>query len=179
VVLRRTVWIHQRPRITASRHAGYWILLEFAFGRLANSAPFSVCLVGNVGSLIRSHRYRTTAVLLSPGRAVLCGSRGPYENASFGGCKDIEDADPGGNRDKVVAQSSDQQHFSSNSEWSPSPRRCFLRCMPPFGDDDLEARSAERPSTARPAFADNGRVGHELRLGDETRVLWRRLSRDV
>jgi hypothetical protein len=51
--------------------------------------------------------------------------------------------------------------------------------MPPFGDDDLEARSAERASTARAGFADNGRVGHELRLGDETRVLWRCLIRDV
>jgi hypothetical protein len=48
-----------------------------------------------VGSLIHSHRYRTTVVLLSPRRAVLCRSRVPYENASFGGYEDVEDAGPG------------------------------------------------------------------------------------
>lgn len=79
---------------------------------------------------------------------------------------DVEGADPGGNRDTVVAAKLGSALF---------PASCwfFLRCVSPLGPDDVDARTARRgsaPEPLRPA-----QVPHERDCED--RAIWIRRER--
>jgi uncharacterized protein YcbX len=100
---------------------------------------------------------------------------------------DVEGADPGGNRDKVVAQKLGSALFAELRMESPVPVGAFFDVFPlsVMTTSTLARLNELRPQsrfeqrrfrmnlivrTEQPGFVENGWVGHELQLGDETRV---------
>src|SRR5215831_18121891 len=100
---------------------------------------------------------------------------------------DVEGADPRGYRDTVVAQQLGSALFAALGMESPVPVGAFFDVFPHSVMttstlarlNELRPQSRFEPrrfrmniivSTEQPGFAENGWVGHELQLGDETRV---------
>jgi uncharacterized protein len=100
---------------------------------------------------------------------------------------DVEGADPAGNRDKVVAQKLGSALFAELRMESPVPVGAFFDLFPlsVITTSTLARLKELRPQsrfeprrfrmnlivrTEQPGFIENGWVGHELQLGDETRV---------
>ena len=100
---------------------------------------------------------------------------------------DVEGADPGGNRDKVVAQKLGSALFAELGMESPVPVGAFFDVFPlsVITTSTLARLNELRPQsrfeqrrfrmnlivrTEQPGFIENGWVGHKLQLGDETRV---------
>ena len=100
---------------------------------------------------------------------------------------DIEGAHPGGNRDKVVAQKLGSALFAELGTESPVPVGAFFDAFPlsVMTTSTLARLNELRPQsrfdrrrfrmnlivrTEQPGFIENGWVGHELQLGDETRI---------
>ena len=100
---------------------------------------------------------------------------------------DVEGADPGGNRDKVVAQKLGSALFAELGMESPVPVGAFFDVFPlsVITTSTLARLKELRPQsrfeprrfrmnlivrTEQPGFIENGWVGHKLQLGDETRV---------
>ena len=100
---------------------------------------------------------------------------------------DVEGADPGGNRDKVVAQKLGSALFAELGMESPVPVGAFFDVFPlsVISTSTLTRLKELRPQsrfeprrfrmnlivrTEQPGFIENGWVGHKLQLGDETRV---------
>ena len=100
---------------------------------------------------------------------------------------DVDGADPGGNRDKVVAQKLGSALFAELGMESPVPVGAFFDVFPlsVMTTSTLARLNELRPQsrfeqrrfrmnlivrTEQPGFVENGWVGHELQLGDETRV---------
>lgn len=99
---------------------------------------------------------------------------------------DVEGADPGGNRDTVVAQKLGSALFAALGMESPVPVGAFFDVFPisVMTTSTLARLSELRPQTRfeqrrfrmnviirteRPGFVENGWVGHELALGDGAR----------
>jgi MOSC domain-containing protein len=99
----------------------------------------------------------------------------------------VEGADPGGNRDTVVAQKLGAALFAALGMESPVPVGAFFDVFPlsVMTTSTLARLSELRPEsrfeqrrfrmnvivrTERPGFVENDWVGHELGLGDETRI---------
>ena len=100
---------------------------------------------------------------------------------------DVEGADPGGNRDKVVAQKLGSALFAELGMESPVPVGAFFDVFPlsVITTSTLARLKELRPQsrfeprrfrmnlmvrTEQPGFIENGWVGHKLQIGDETRV---------
>lgn len=100
---------------------------------------------------------------------------------------DVEGADPGGNRDTMVAQKLGSALFAALGMESPVPGGAFFDVFPlsVMSTSTLARLNELRPqsrfeprrfrmniivSTARPGFVENGWVGHELGLGDGARL---------
>ena len=100
---------------------------------------------------------------------------------------DVEGADPGGNRDTVVAQKLGAALFAALGMESPVPAGSFFDVFPlsVLTTSTLARLNELRPqsrfeqrrfrmnvivSTERPGFVENGWVGHELGLGDGARL---------
>jgi uncharacterized protein YcbX len=100
---------------------------------------------------------------------------------------DVEGADPGGNRDKVVAQKLGAALFAELGMESPVPVGSFLDVFPlsVLTTSTLARLDEVRPQsrfdqrrfrmnvivkTERTGFVENGWVGHELGLGDVARI---------
>src|SRR5262249_44125699 len=100
---------------------------------------------------------------------------------------EVEGADPGGNRDAVVAQKLGSALFAEFGVESPVPVGAFFDVFPlsVMTTSTLARLNELRPQsrfeqrrfrmnlivrTEQPGFVENGWVGHELQLGDETRV---------
>jgi len=100
---------------------------------------------------------------------------------------DVEGADPGGNKDKVVAQKLGSALFAELGMESPVPVGAFFDVFPlsVITTSTLTRLKELRPQsrfeprrfrmnlivrTEQPGFIENGWVGHKLQLGDETRV---------
>jgi MOSC domain-containing protein len=100
---------------------------------------------------------------------------------------DIEGADPGGNRDTVVAQKLGSALFAALGMESPVPVGAFFDVFPLSVMttstlarlNELRPQSRFEPrrfrmniivSTERPGFVENGWVGHALGLGDGARI---------
>jgi uncharacterized protein len=100
---------------------------------------------------------------------------------------DVEGADPGGNRDTVVAQKLGSALFAALGMESPVPVGAFFDVFPlsVMTTSTLSRLSELRPQsrfeprrfrmniivrTERPGFVENGWVGHELGLGDGARI---------
>ena len=100
---------------------------------------------------------------------------------------DVEGADPGGNRDKVVAQKLGSALFAELGMESPVPVGAFFDVFPlsVITTSTLARLKELRPQsrfeqrrfrmnlivrTEQPGFVENGWVGHKLQLGDDTRV---------
>ncbi len=100
---------------------------------------------------------------------------------------DVEGADPGGNRNTVVAQKLGAAFFASLGMESPVPVGSFFDVFPlsvlttstlaRLNELRPESRFDERRfrmnvivKTERPGFIENDWVGHELGLGDSTRL---------
>jgi MOSC domain-containing protein len=100
---------------------------------------------------------------------------------------DVEGADPGGNRDKVVAQKLGSALFAELGMESPVPVGAFFDVFPlsvmttstlaQLNELWPQSRFEQRRfrmnliiRTERPGFVENGWVGHELRFGDRTRI---------
>jgi hypothetical protein len=99
----------------------------------------------------------------------------------------VEGADPGGNRDTVVAQKLGAALFAALGMESPVPVGAFFDVFPlsVMTTSTLARLNELRPEsrfeqrrfrmnvivrTERPGFVENDWVGHELGLGDETRI---------
>ncbi len=100
---------------------------------------------------------------------------------------DVEGADPGGNRDTVVAQKLGAALFAALGMESPVPVGSFFDVFPlsVMTTSTLARLSELRPQsrfeqrrfrmnvivrTERPGFVENDWVGHALGLGDRTRI---------
>jgi uncharacterized protein YcbX len=100
---------------------------------------------------------------------------------------DIEGADPGGNRDTVVSQKLGSALFASLGMESPVPIGSFLNAFPMsiLTSSTIARLSQLQPQsrfdvrrfrmnvivrTERPGLIENGWVGHDLGLGDATRL---------
>ena len=100
---------------------------------------------------------------------------------------DVEGADPGGHRDAVVAQKLGSALFAELGMESPVPVGAFFDAFPlsVMTTATLAQLNELRPQsrfesrrfrmnlivrTEESGFVENGWVGHELQLGDETRV---------
>jgi uncharacterized protein YcbX len=97
---------------------------------------------------------------------------------------DVEGADPGGNRDKVVAQKLGAALFAELGMQSPVPVGSFLDVFPlsvlttaTLARLDEESRFDQRRfrmnvivKTERTGFVENDWIGHELRLGEGARI---------
>ena len=100
---------------------------------------------------------------------------------------DVEGADPGGNRDKVVAQKLGSALFAELGMESPVPVGAFFDLFPLSvlttstlaRLKELGPQSRFEPRrfrmnlivrTEQPGFVENGWVGHQLQLGEETRA---------
>jgi uncharacterized protein len=100
---------------------------------------------------------------------------------------DVEGADPGGNRDTVVAQKLGSAPFAALGMESPAPVGFFFDVFPlsVMTTSTLSRLHELRPQsrfeprrfrmniivgTERPGFVENGWVGHELGLGDGARI---------
>jgi uncharacterized protein len=100
---------------------------------------------------------------------------------------DIEGADPGGNRDTVVAQKLGSALFAALGTESPVPGGVFFDVFPlsVMTTSTLSRLNEVRPEsrfeprrfrmniivrTEHPGFVENGWVGHELGLGDGARI---------
>jgi uncharacterized protein len=100
---------------------------------------------------------------------------------------DIEGADPGGNRDTVVAQKLGSALFAALGMESPVPGGVFFDVFPlsVMTTSTLSRLNEVRPEsrfeprrfrmniivrTEHPGFVENGWVGHELGLGDGARI---------
>jgi len=106
---------------------------------------------------------------------------------------DVEGADPGGNRDTVVAQKLGAALFASLGLESPVPAGAFFDVFPlsVMTTSALARLNALGPQsrfeprrfrmniivrTEEPGFVENGWVGHRLGLGDEARITVRLLD---
>ena len=100
---------------------------------------------------------------------------------------DVEGADPGGNRDKVVAQPLGSALFAAIGMESPVPVGSFLdvfpmsvlttstlarltELQPQSRFDERRFRMNVIVDTERPGFIENDWLGHELALGDAARL---------
>jgi len=100
---------------------------------------------------------------------------------------DVEGADPGGNRDTIVAQKLGAALFAALGMESPVPAGAFFDVFPlsVMTTSTLVRLNELRPQsrfeqrrfrmniivrTERPGFVENGWVGHQLGLGDGTRI---------
>ena len=100
---------------------------------------------------------------------------------------DVEGADPGGNRDKVVAQPLGSALFAAIGTASPVPVGSFLdvfplsllttstlarlkELQPQSRFDEHRFRMNVIVETERPGFIENDWVGHEVALGDAARL---------
>ena len=86
---------------------------------------------------------------------------------------DVEGADPGGNRDTVVAAKLGAALFGRSWNGVAGPSRFFLRCVSPLGADDLDARAVSRGPA--PKQLRSAPVPHERDSQD--RATWIRRER--